>query len=68
MHYKNAVVGEYIADVIFEGSVILELKAQQQLLNIHEAQILNYLKATGAKVGMLVNFTYPRATIKRLVL
>ena len=68
MRYKNTVVGEYIADVIGEDSVILELKVQQQFLKVHEAQILNYLKATGAKVGMLVNFTYPRATIKRLVL
>jgi len=68
VHYKDAVVGEYIADVIVEDSVILELKAQQQLLKVHEAQKLNYLKATGARVGMLVNFTYPRATIKRLVL
>ncbi|MEN8207073.1 MAG: GxxExxY protein [Pseudomonadota bacterium] len=68
VRYKNAIVGEYIADVIVEESVILELKAQQQLLKVHEAQLLNYLKATDAKVGMLVNFTYPRATIKRLVL
>jgi len=66
--YKKEVVGEYFADVVVEDSVILELKAQQQLLKVHEAQLLNYLKATDAKVGMLVNFTYPRATIKRLVL
>ena len=68
VRYKKEAVGEYFADVVVEGSVILELKAQQQLLKIHEAQLLNYLKATDAKVGMLVNFTYPRATIKRLVL
>jgi GxxExxY protein len=66
--YKKEVVGEYIADIVVEDTVILELKAQQQLLKIHEAQLLNYLKATEAKVGMLVNFAYPRATIKRLVL
>ena len=68
VHYKNTVVGKYVADVVVENSVILELKAQQQLLKIHEARLLNYLKATETKVGMLVNFAYPRATIKRLVL
>ena len=68
VRYKNAVVGEYVADVIVEDSVILELKAQQQLSKVSEAQLLNYLKATHINIGMLVNFAYPRATIKRLVL
>ena len=67
VRYKNTVVGEYVADVIVEDSVILELKAQQQLSRVCEAQLLNYLKATDLKIGMLVNFTFPRATIKRLV-
>ena len=67
VRYKNTVVGEYVADVIVEDSVILELKAQRQLSRVSEAQLLNYLKATGLKIGMLVNFTFPRATIKRLV-
>ena len=66
--YVSNVLDEYVADVIVENSIILELKAQQQLLKVHEAQVLNYLKATDTKVGMLVNFAYPRATIKRLVL
>ena len=68
VYYKKEVVGEYVADIVVEDSVILELKAQQQLLKIHEAQLLNYLKATDTRVGMLVNFTYPKAMIKRLVL
>jgi GxxExxY protein len=68
VRYKNIVVGEYVADVMVEDSVILELKAQQQLPKVSEAQLLNYLKATDIKVGMLVNFAYPRATIKRIVL
>jgi GxxExxY protein len=67
VHYKDAVVGEYVADIIVEENVILELKAQQQLSKVSEAQLLNYLKATDMKIGMLVNFTYPKATIKRLV-
>ena len=66
--YKGAVVGEYVADLVVEDKVILELKAQQQLSKVSEAQLLNYLKATSVSIGMLVNFAYPRATIKRLVI
>ena len=66
--YKREVVGEYFADIVFEDSVILELKAQQKISKIHEAQLLNYLKATNIRVGMLINFAFPRATIKRLVI
>ena len=66
--YKGFVVGNYIADIIVEDKVILELKAQKQLTKVHEAQILNYLKATNIKVGLLINFTHPKAEIKRFVL
>ena len=68
VHYKNAIVGEYFADIVVENSVILELKAQHQLSAFHEAQLLNYLKATDARVGMLVNYTCPKATVKRFVM
>mgnify|MGYP001814981946 FL=1 len=68
VNYKKEVVGEYFADIVVEDSVILELKAQQRILKIHEAHLLNYLKATNIRVGMLVNFAFPRATIKRLVI
>jgi GxxExxY protein len=66
--YKGEVVGEYVVDVLVEEKIIIELKAIEQLQKIHEAQLLNYLKATGIKVGLLVNFKYPRAEIKRMVL
>lgn len=65
---KRLVVGDYVADIVVEGEVILELKAVNQLQTIHEAQLLNYLKATGFKVGMLVNFKQPKADIKRFVM
>ena len=65
--YKAEVVGEYFADIVVENNVVLELKAVQHLDKVHEAQILNYLKATGYKVGLLINFTHPRAEIKRFV-
>ena len=65
--YKDKVVGEYFADIVVENRIIIEIKAVEKLLKIHEAQILNYLKATGYKVGLLINFTYPKAEIKRFV-
>ena len=63
--YKGEVVGEYFPDIVVEDKVIIELKAVEQLQKIHEAQILNYLKATGYKVGLLINFMHPKAEIKR---
>ena len=65
--YKNDVVGEYIADILVEESVIVELKTVESLEKIHEAQLLNYLRATGISLGLLVNFRHPKAEIKRLV-
>lgn len=66
--YKNQVVGEYRADLMVENKVLLELKAQAVLHSTADAQLVNYLKATGIKIGLLINFTHPKATIKRLVL
>ncbi len=66
--YKGEEVGEYFADILVEDEIILELKAVQSLEKIHEAQILNYLKASGKKVGLLINFTHPKAAIKRFIL
>ena len=66
--YKNENVGEYFADIVVENQVILEIKAVNLLDKTHEAQILNYLKATGYKIGLLVNFTHPKAQIRRFVL
>jgi len=66
--YKRKMVGEYFADIVVENRVIIELKSVDHLQKIHEAQILNYLKATPYEIGMLVNFTYPKAQIKRFIL
>ena len=66
--YKGQLVGDYMADIVVENQVILELKAIENLQTIHEAQLLNYLKATGFKVGLLINFTHPKAKIKRFIL
>jgi GxxExxY protein len=66
--YKGEDVGEYFADIVIENQVIVELKSIESLQKVHEAQLLNYLKATGYKVGLLVNFTHPKAEIKRFVM
>ena len=66
--YKGKIVGEYIGDILVEDKVLVELKTVEQLDRIHEAQLLNYLKATGFQVGLLVNFKHEKADIKRLVL
>ena len=66
--YKGDVVGEYLADMLVEDRVIIEIKTVENLGKIHEAQLLNYMKATGIQVGILVNFRHPKAQIRRMVL
>ncbi len=56
VHYKGQVIGEYFADLIVNGCVIVELKAAEALVEEHEAQLINYLKATNIEVGLLLNF------------
>lgn len=68
VYYKGRLVGDYRIDILVEDRVIIELKAQHQLPPSAEPQLINYLRATGFEVGLLVNFTYPKATIKRIVL
>ena len=67
VHYDNVVVGDYFADLIAEGAVIVELKTAKRIEDIHLAQTLNYLKATGFKLGLIINFGKPRVEIKRVV-
>ena len=66
--YKERFVGEYSADLFVGEKVIVELKTVDNLNKNHEAQLLNYLKATGIQVGLLVNFKNPKVEIKRKVL
>ena len=54
--YANQIVGEYFADLVIEDLVLVEIKAVKALLDEHEAQLLNYLKATPYEVGLLLNF------------
>jgi GxxExxY protein len=56
VYYEGEVVGDYVADIVVDGVVMLELKAVRTLTEDHEAQLLNYLKATPVEVGLLLNF------------
>lgn len=65
--YDGITVGEYSADILVENRVLLELKAARAIDASHQAQILNYLKATGIKLGRLLNFGTRSLGIKRMV-
>ncbi len=65
--YKGKVVGNYIADFVVEDRLLLELKALSRLSGEHEAQVMNYLKASGLSVGLLFNFGVPKLSFKRIV-
>ena len=64
--YEDEIVGEYFADILVDGKVIVEIKAARNLTLENEAQLLNYLKATDKEVGLLLNFG-PKPEIKRKV-
>ncbi|UDF03615.1 GxxExxY protein [Asticcacaulis sp. AND118] len=70
LSYKGFALDQiYLADFVCYDSIIIELKVTQSLADIHRAQLMNYLKATGLKLGLLVNFgTHPKAQIERIVL
>ncbi len=61
------IIGEYLTDIIVEDCLLLELKAVKALCSEHEAQLLNYLKATGLSFGLLLNFGKPKLGIKRMI-
>ena len=56
VYYRSKLVGDFKADIIVEDKILVEIKAVNKLIAQHEAQLINYLKATGIKVGLLVNF------------
>jgi len=68
--YKGIILGQrYKPDFVCFGKIIVELKAVKEVLGEHQAQVFNYLKATGMRLGLLVNFGhYPKATVNRIVL
>ena len=66
VHFRNRVVGQFRADMLVDDTLIIEVKAAQQLARAHEVQLVNYLRATGIQVGLLLNFG-PRAEIRRRI-
>ena len=66
--YDGAIVGEFIADLLVNGEVLVELKAVKALDEIHMVQCLNYMKATGLRVCLLINFGNPKVEVKRIML
>lgn len=66
--YDGVIVGEYQADLVVDGRVLVECKAVSNFDPVHEAQVLNYLRATGIRVGLLLNFGRPKLQYRRLVL
>ena len=67
MYYENVVVGNYFVDLIVNETIIVELKTAKHIDNNHLAQTLNYLKATGLNLGLIINFGNPKVEIKRVV-
>ncbi|QDU88304.1 hypothetical protein Pla175_16790 [Pirellulimonas nuda] len=66
--YDGVLVGQYVADLIVQNLVVIELKVAKSLDDIHQAQCLNYLKATGLTTCLLLNFARSRIEVKRVVL
>lgn len=67
VRYKGNIAGVYYADLLVNDTVLCELKSVEALNNAHQAQLLNYLKATGIKVGLLLNFGPKRVDVKPMV-
>jgi GxxExxY protein len=67
VEYDGVIVGDYVADILVEGDLLVELKAVKALDEIHMAQCMNYLKATGRRLCMLLNFGNTKLQIKRVV-
>lgn len=67
VYYEGEIVGNFIADLFVEDSIILELKSVKNLAKAHEVQLVNYLVATETNVGLLINFGEDKVDIKRKV-
>ena len=67
VYFDGEVVGDYYADILVEDKIILELKAIEKITDVHRAQTLNYLKATGLHLAILLNFGKEKLKYERLV-
>jgi len=67
VYYEDEVVGEFVADLVVEEEVIVELKSVRRIVQAHEVQLVNYLVATRTDVGLLLNFGEQKVEVKRIV-
>jgi GxxExxY protein len=65
--FEGNLVGEYFADILIDDAIIVELKAVAEPAKVHEAQLINYLKATGKRVGLLINFGEKLKVVRRVL-
>jgi GxxExxY protein len=68
VYFHDKVIGQYFTDILVDNKLILELKTVDAITNIHKAQTLNYLRATGIKLGLIMNFAKPKFEYIRMVL
>ena len=68
VHYSGYIVGDYMADIVVDGKIILELKSARAIDDAHIAQTLNYLKAAGLRLGLILNFGPEKMESKRMIL
>jgi GxxExxY protein len=66
VYFREQAVGEFFADIMVEDKIIVELKSAKAIAPEHQAQLINYLKATGIEIGLLVNFGSPRLDFKHM--
>jgi GxxExxY protein len=66
--YKGFCIGEYVADLVVQERIVVELKCVDRFANEHLAQCINYLRASGLRVALLINFQKPRLEWKRVLL
>jgi len=67
VYYDNEIVGEFVADIIVNNTIILELKSVRRVVKAHEVQLVNYLVATGKPIGLILNFGESKVEIKRKI-
>jgi GxxExxY protein len=68
VRHRNEIVGEYQPDLVIADRLVVEVKAVNSLNQVHQAQCINYLRVTGLKLALLLNFGLPRVQIKRVVM
>jgi GxxExxY protein len=65
--YKDRDVGLYYADLVVDDKVVVEVKSAEDITDVHRAQLLNYLRISGLRVGLLMNFARPKLKYERFV-